>query len=114
MAKLLKMPRILRRKWIKALRSGEYVQGQGCLRQKRGKEQSYCCLGVLHDVAGGRWKKPTPNSSSYSIGKMRNTGTLPDELRRGLKGNQVDSLIMMNDTRELSFKRIATWIEKNV
>jgi hypothetical protein len=32
--------------WLKALRSGEYQQGTGCLR----KDDTYCCLGVLCDV----------------------------------------------------------------
>lgn len=38
----------LLRKWIAALRSGEYLQGRGTLR--RGSQ--YCCLGVLCKVAG--------------------------------------------------------------
>lgn len=33
--------------WLKALRSGEYEQGQGFL-NRRGK---FCCLGVLCDLA---------------------------------------------------------------
>lgn len=34
-------------KWIEALRSGEYKQGIGMLKNNRG---SYCCLGVLCDL----------------------------------------------------------------
>ena len=36
-----------KKKWVDALRSGEYLQGKGCLRRRT----SYCCLGVLTDLA---------------------------------------------------------------
>jgi hypothetical protein len=42
-------------KWVAALRSGEYRQGQGKLRTG----DAFCCLGVLCDVVGrelgGEW-----------------------------------------------------------
>jgi hypothetical protein len=38
--------------WVAALRSGGYKQGEGFLRMG----DSYCCLGVLCDIAGsGEW-----------------------------------------------------------
>jgi hypothetical protein len=37
----------LKEKWVAALRSGEYAQTKGVLRDKEG----FCCLGVLCDVA---------------------------------------------------------------
>lgn len=39
----------LARKWIDALRSGEYEQGQNCLRDEF---NCFCCLGVAADVLG--------------------------------------------------------------
>ena len=36
----------VKEKWIAALRSGEYEQGDGKLRTRKG----YCCLGVLCDL----------------------------------------------------------------
>lgn len=39
----------LRDAWIEALRSGEYQQGEGLLKEY----DYYCCLGVLCDVSGG-------------------------------------------------------------
>lgn len=36
----------VKEQWLKALRSGEYKQGNGCL--KSGDE--FCCLGVLTDI----------------------------------------------------------------
>ena len=37
----------LKAKWVEALRSGEYEQGEGALK----KGNSYCCLGVLCSLA---------------------------------------------------------------
>lgn len=42
--------------WVAALRSGEYSQGQSCLRSNSGE---FCCLGVATDLAAkagiGNW-----------------------------------------------------------
>lgn len=38
----------IKAQWLHALRSGEYAQGQGHLRSK---EDKFCCLGVLTDLA---------------------------------------------------------------
>lgn len=40
------MKKEIKEKWIDALRSGEYTQTQGSLRNENG----YCCLGVLCDL----------------------------------------------------------------
>lgn len=37
--------------WVAALRSGEYQQGKGLLHTISNGEHSYCCLGVLCDLA---------------------------------------------------------------
>ncbi|NBQ68164.1 MAG: hypothetical protein EBU46_04735, partial [Nitrosomonadaceae bacterium] len=41
----------IKQRWLNALRSGKYKQGEGSLRQldNEGKPQ-YCCLGVLCDL----------------------------------------------------------------
>lgn len=38
----------VKQKWVAALRSGEYAQGKGVLRDN---EDKFCCLGVLCDLA---------------------------------------------------------------
>lgn len=44
------------RKWVDALRSGDYRQGRGALRSGYEPETSYCCLGVACDVSDvGGW-----------------------------------------------------------
>lgn len=40
------------RAWVKALRSGEYKQGQGQLR----KYNSFCCLGVACEISGSSYE----------------------------------------------------------
>ena len=48
----------LKAKWISALRSGDYVQGTGMLRQDvedKDKPHAFCCLGVLCDLMGADW-----------------------------------------------------------
>ncbi len=43
-----------KKKWLEALRSGEYEQCTGNLHLK---DDGFCCLGVLCDLVGGdRWK----------------------------------------------------------
>jgi len=49
-----------KKKWVKALRSGDYEQCTGKL-HKAG--DGFCCLGVLCDIVGaGRWKKKDRDS----------------------------------------------------
>jgi hypothetical protein len=44
------------RKWVDALRSGEYQQGKNYLLSPDGK-QRYCCLGVACEISGvGSWQ----------------------------------------------------------
>jgi hypothetical protein len=37
----------IKKLWVKALRSGDFLQGKGCL----GRNGTYCCLGVLETLA---------------------------------------------------------------
>lgn len=49
-----KMNPKVKRKWVKALRSGKYKQGTGMLKVTRDNDEPlYCCLGVLCEVAVG-------------------------------------------------------------
>lgn len=62
----------VRRKWIAALRSGEYKQGTGMLR-RRHKVYSedrvgHCCLGVLCEVLGVKYREEAGLPSSQVLG----------------------------------------------
>lgn len=58
MALTLEEMKANRRKWVEALRSGEYEQTSEALRRTDG---SMCCLGVLSELAGCEFR-PDPNS----------------------------------------------------
>lgn len=55
-----KLPKAFKKKWVAALRSGKFEQGQCTLRD--GKQ--YCCLGVACAVGG---KQPKNNDCGYIL-----------------------------------------------
>lgn len=63
----------VKEKWLNALRSGEYEQTNGCLRDMGNEKipSGYCCLGVLCDV----YIKDTGKGHWWN----RNTDPRPDE-----------------------------------
>lgn len=105
-----------KKKWLEALRSGEYEQGRGAL-QKGGM---FCCLGVLCEVAVKEDIIPPPSIDVFDTatydGSYRVTipGAVSDwafELRRG---DEVSNLMQMNDSGKNSFSDIADYIEENM
>ena len=117
-------------KWLKALRSGEYKQGSGALRETttdtevKGGDQ-YCCLGVLCDIVepkkwnrtGHRWKNGESENGGFPRGElMKKLGlTKPWTRNEDDEGNDdiAHKLASMNDDGK-SFKYIANWIEKRL
>lgn len=104
----------LRRKWIEALRSGQYTQGFGRLQTEDGK---FCCLGVLCDVSGvGHWDfrlgYPVYLASEKDSGKV----LLPEAIRAmiGISKEQELKLARLNDVKPQSFSEIADYIEKEL
>lgn len=95
--------------WISALRSGEYKQGVGRLKNR--ETNSFCCLGVLCDLAakdgGDKWKFDGNYKGSNHI--------LPYIFKKylNLKFYETSILIAMNDSGK-SFKQIANYIQKNI
>lgn len=107
------MNKVIKAKWLKVLRSGEYSQTRGKLRGNG----RYCCLGVLCDIVdkngwGVRFisKDPYPSKSVLEKSKLklrdcfslsnRNDGDVKP------KGRLDDS------TRGWNFKEIADYIEE--
>ena len=100
----------LKKRWVKALRSKKYKQGQEYLRSC---DNAYCCLGVLCDISGVRWKE---HDYAFGVGSHGVTGSPTPAInkRLGLPESVVGELIRLNDDELWSFRRIATWIEKNL
>jgi hypothetical protein len=64
------MNKEIKARWLAALRSGEYEQGQGQLVSEEGH---YCCLGVLCDLhskdMGIAWKGGYNGAKAYYMGE---------------------------------------------
>lgn len=102
-------PEQVYRHWIKALRSDEYKQHRGALRGLRG--DSFCCLGVLCDLAakdgGPQWE------DSFF---MNYVAALPSPFRNflGMSVSEERWLIRLNDKEGAGFPAIADHIEKDL
>ncbi len=98
--------------WIAALRSGKYKQTEGQLRYYEDwhRKPSFCCLGVLCDLAskdGGAEWVDSCFMDSYDV--------LPTKIRKWMKLSEYKEqyLMIMNDSGQ-SFSTIADYIEKNI
>lgn len=117
----------LKEKWLEALRSRKFKQGQGSLKEVVDAEKGktvHCCLGVLHEISGGKWHKnsydrrPEGEYEGEFWTGTRTTGStsncyLEGNYRKGLDGDTQKTLAEMNDNGK-KFYEIAKWIEKNV
>lgn len=113
----------LKAKWLEALRSGKYKQGNGVLRTD---DNCFCCLGVLADIVNpsgwgreGKYNTWTP-PGSVEYGTAYLPYKFEDEI--GLNGHSVN-LSVMNDgimadegfeQAPKSFNEIADYIEKKL
>lgn len=113
-----KMDPAVKAKWLEALRSDEYAQGTFSLRSK---EDEFCCLGVLCDIAvkEGIIPEPDPGNTDYIYGREDDAETagLPRAVQEWsgvpLLGDRGDdhSLAYLNDQGK-SFAFIADIIEE--
>lgn len=100
----------LKRKWVEALRSGEFKQGKG--RLYRMADDTYCCLGVLAHLQGATFNKSL--DVFFDGQRLRDGGLLARELCAGLTEDQIDRLALrMNDCGR-SFSEIADYIEREL
>ncbi|MFI5404982.1 MAG: hypothetical protein ACHQ1D_00565 [Nitrososphaerales archaeon] len=108
------------KKWIKALRSGKYAQGNGCLYDAELNE--YCCLGVACEIAGMKKVEKfvdamgsmTHYGKEYSIAPKKVVKLLKLRYQDGAPkdSSNFDLLIDLNDDGS-SFEDIACTIEQN-
>ena len=121
-------------RWIKALRSGKYKQGNGTLCEVTTKGTKHCCLGVLIDMYQQECKQKKKKAltvkrihddgdgSIVAYGSTRETDVLPVAVKKwaGMRSRNGDletdiycgmDLVSMNDDGD-SFKKIASVIEK--
>ena len=101
----------IKQAWLTALRSGDYQQGQGYLRQG----DQYCCLGVLCDLYG-KAVGPEWEAADDDVHAMHGTeSSLPfrvQEWARIASPNPLD-LVEMNDNGS-TFEELANIIEESL
>ncbi len=118
----MKMNEAVRVKWLAALRSGEYKQGTNFLQ----KEDEFCCLGVLCDLAVKEGVIP-PGEYSDDWGPdvkvmlfAERSSLLPEAIVKwaGFEHDnpQIDDIPLgyMNDKLGKTFSEIADAIESGV
>ena len=110
-------------KWVDALRSGKYVQGQSCLRKTVEGVSTFCCLGVACDVyraeVGGHWGAIDRPGAIYFTDPDNDivAAFLPPSVAKwlGLAWNDgqmpKDRLTTLNDSDKYTFAQIADHIE---
>lgn len=115
------MKKHVMKKWVAALRSGEYKQGMGQLEMAR----KYCCLGVLCKIAPKSVPKVYQNKKGTKLWGTTLFGQKKVREWSGIKSADGEfteegvlvSLIQKNDgfvgVAPKSFKKIANIIEKN-
>ena len=99
---------MLRDKWIKALRSGEYQQGQGRLCRSATDGPKFCCLGVLAEVL----EIPKVREGEVYLYKDRGSMILTSEeySKVGISERMASDLMAMNDSGK-TFEEIAEYID---
>lgn len=107
------MNKKIKAKWIKALKSGDYKQGTG---QLRDKDNNFCCLGVLCNL----YAQDNPEVAKHETDpqKFKDCFSFPPDIvssdYAGLDYEVESVLAVMNDQQGKSFKQIANWISKNI
>ena len=92
-----------KKRWVEALRSGEYSQGDSYLMSPIANgEDLYCCLGVACDIRGIKL--------GYNEQFPQEDYDVPAILKE--KHDIAMFLAEKNDDNDWSFNRIADWIEE--
>lgn len=118
----MKLPKKIKTKWLRALRSGTYKQTKGRLYNP--ETAGFCCLGVLqHCTTGGMVEVHRGVELGNEFLAMPTVKWLTDigavELDNEAPGakwgqNYLSKLADLNDRSRKGFKYIADWIEKNI
>jgi len=100
-----KLPEDFKKRWIGALRTGDFKQGQGALYDK--VSNTYCCLGVAAICEGVPLDKIMHLGYAHGISEEFRTDGL-----RALHPLE-DNFVTLNDSRGKTFSQIADIIEQD-
>ena len=109
--------KVLKQKWVAALRSGEFKQSQ--FRLFNTHDRGYCCLGVLAVQLGATLDKEGNLRVNNNHMGCNGLEYLREECAGGLNREIQQQLSEMNDATEsrkhrYNFNQIANWIEVNL
>jgi hypothetical protein len=110
----------VKKKWLEALRSGQYVQTTGALCHTGDSGDSFCCLGVLCNLRAEESKTLYWEEAGVypwmSLTFQGADGLPPTSVFKwaGLERFDADTLASMNDDRGYSFEEIADWIQREL
>lgn len=127
--KKLKLRPSVKAKWLAALRSGDYKQTAGTLRDED-KPNSFCCLGVLCNIHAqehpkfakeqtdiktydGEQDTPSERVLEWAFGANYNSSMDSCVLVKTSVGSNA-TLAELNDSGRYTFKAIANVIEKQL
>jgi hypothetical protein len=105
-------------KWVAALRSGNYKQGTGELKNGKGE---FCCLGVLLDINGFKSKKTQDARNTFGDNSYGAIVDLDIRKKCGIRSahgefvgddGEATFLTRLNDSGK-TFNQIADIIEKH-
>jgi hypothetical protein len=126
----MRMPRIIKEKWLEGLRSGQFQKGIGQLMTNEGK---FCCLGVLQMVVDGQVEHfpdgdslGLPSSdwlikhgisfSGASVAAIVNTNPLVSAIVETESESAIRTIRVpiLNDEYQCDFAHIADILEPNI
>lgn len=101
------MKKNIKKKWLAALKSGEYEQGQGTLVRIEESGKRYCCLGVLCHLWAKEKHKKMPQYDAMP----------PDNVLDWAGLNEKDAICLahVNDSNDIDqFKKVIEEIKESV
>lgn len=118
-----KLPKRFKERWVRALRSGKYLQADSALYDKyaNNNKGGNCCIGVAGNLCGidnkmlgtkGLFSKWNNNVELAKKHKLPNLLIGAASSAEDDYNQVVDKLSTMNDSGKWSFNRIASYVEK--
>lgn len=107
----------IKAKWVAALRSGAFVQANTQLKKVAGGKITYCCLGVLCELADIQLRPigNDHNNEYYRTWETTDSYLGPKALAAvGLTPDEQRHLAKLNDSQGKTFAQIADYIEANL
>lgn len=110
----------IKARWTTALRSGQYVQGQGQLRDEIDERLQHCCLGVLCDLYAqdqdpNFWANPHLDLiTDFLPDPVWRWAGLPSQTVKVTVAGKNERVSWLNDNLNYNFNSLADLIDHNL